>query len=165
MRRLLLLAPLVLIACHRQAPQPPAGDQQGKHAAGSPARARSPSQQAAEKASREDAAGAADVLRHYYSLIEAGNYDDAWKMRSGGKHGIDPQQFAAHFKAYESYHSQVGGPTQPVRADDWIYVEVPVMTTGRFIGGKAFGSTGSVTLRRPAPGRAADEPGWHIYTG
>jgi hypothetical protein len=164
MRRLLLLAPLALIACHREAPQPPAGDQQGKHAAGTLAPTPSPQQQNAEKESRENAAGAADVLRHYYALIEAGRYDDAWKMRSGGKHGIDPQQFAAHFKAYESYRSQVGVPSEPVRADDWIYVEVPVMTTGRFLGGKAFGSTGSVTLRRPAPGSAADEPGWRIYT-
>lgn len=165
MRRLLLLAPLVLIACHREAARPPAGDQRGKHAAGSTVSAPSPRQQADRQAARGDAAGAADVLRRYYALIEAGQYGDAWKMRSGGKQGIDPQQFAAHFKAYEAYRSQVGVPSEPARSGDYIYVEVPVMTTGRFIGGKAFGSTGSVTLRRPAPGSAADEPGWRIYTG
>jgi hypothetical protein len=44
---------------------------------------------------------------------------------------------------------------------------VPVMTTGRFLGGKPFGSSGSVTLRRPAPGTDAPprERGWRIYTG
>ena len=166
MRHLLLIAPLALAACHSQAPQPPAGDQQGRHAAGSTAPAPSPSQQAAEQPARDDAAGAADVLRRYYALIEAGHYDDAWKMRSGGR-GIDAAEFAAHFKAYEAYHSQIGAPTQPVRSDDWVYVEVPVMTTGRFIGGKPFGSSGSVTLRRPVPGSAASagEQGWRIYTG
>jgi hypothetical protein len=114
----------------------------------------------------DDAAGAADLLRHYFALIEAGKYEDAWRMRSGGR-GIDESQFAAHFKAYESYQPQVGLPSRPVTSDGWIWVEVPVMTTGRFLGGKPFGSAGSVTLRRPAPGSEAPagEHGWRIYTG
>jgi hypothetical protein len=118
------------------------------------------------QAASDDAKGAADMLRRYYGLIEAGKYDDAWRMRSGGG-GIDAGQFAAHFKAYETYRSQVGAPSLPVESEGWLYVEVPVMTTGRFLGGKPFGSSGSVTLRRPAPGTAApaNEQGWHIYTG
>ena len=37
-------------------------------------------------AAKDDAAGATrDVLRHYYALIEAGRYDDAWAMRTSGR--------------------------------------------------------------------------------
>jgi hypothetical protein len=162
MRRLPLLALLALAACHREAP-PPAEKTQAQRARTAASNSPSPPQ-ADRKAARDDAAGAADVLRRYYGLIEAGNYRDAWAMRSGAR-GLDADQFAAHFRAYEDYRSQVGTPSLPVRSDGWDYVEVPVMTTGRFIGGKPFGSTGSVTLRRPAPGNAAGESGWRIYTG
>jgi hypothetical protein len=163
MRRPPLLALFALAACHREAPAPPAERNQTQPARATASRSSSP-QQAEQDAARKDAAGATDVLRHYYGLIEAGNYRDAWAMRSGGR-GLDADTFAAHFRAYEHYHSQVGPPSLPVRSDGWDYVEVPVMTTGRFIGGKPFGSTGSVTLRRPAPGNAAGEHGWRIYTG
>src|SRR4051812_19487787 len=141
MRRLPLLALLTLAACHRESPAPPAQTNQAQPT-GTAANASNSSspQQAEQNAARKDAAGATDVLRHYYGLIEAGNYRDAWAMRSGGR-GIDANQFAAHFRAYEDYHSQVGPPSLPVRSDGWDYVEVPVMTTGRFIGGKPFGST------------------------
>jgi hypothetical protein len=162
MRRFALLALLALAACHRQAPAPPAGRMQVQPARTSASRSPSPTV-SDQKAAQDDAAGAADVLRRYYGLIEARNYRDAWAMRSGGR-GIDADQFAAHFGAYESYHSQVGPPSLPVRSGGWDYVEVPVMTTGRFLGGKAFGSTGSVTLRRPASGNAGEQ-GWRIYTG
>jgi hypothetical protein len=106
------------------------------------------------------------VLRRYYALIEAGKYDAAWAMRTAGR-GMDAGRFAAHFKAYESYHSEVGAPSRPVQSEGWVYVEVPVMTTGRFLGGKPFGSAGSVSLRRAAPGIEAPPPerGWRIYTG
>ena len=164
MRRFLLLALLVPSACGHKADAPPAEKsrqaQQGQSAA--PRNAAAPESGAA----KDDAAGAADVLRHYYALIEAGRYDDAWAMRTSGR-GTDAAEFASHFKAYESYHSQIGTPSEPVAAQGWTYVEVPVMTTGRFLGGKPFGSSGSVTLRRPAPGTDAPpaERGWRIYTG
>jgi hypothetical protein len=164
MRRLPLLALLALAACHRESATPPDAKNQAQPTARTTASPPPSPQQAAQDAAREDAAGARDVLHRYYGLIEAGHYRDAWAMRSGGR-GIDADQFAAHFSAYEDYHSQVGPPSLPVRSDGWDYVEVPVMTTGRFIGGKPFGSTGSVTLRRLAPGNAAGEPGWRIYTG
>jgi hypothetical protein len=164
MRRLPLIALLLVIpACHQQQASPPrdARQAQGSNVAAPPG---APGNGAQESVATDDAADGADMLRHYYALIEAGKYGDAWKMRSGGR-GIDAAQFAAHFKAYESYHSQIGPPTRPVRSQGWDYVEVPVMTTGRFLGGKPFGSAGSVTLRRPAPGTANAERGWRIYTG
>src|SRR3954471_15727775 len=106
MRRLLLLALLIPSACGRQAPAPPAEQpsrQTQQTAAPRGAPAAEPGQ------AKDEAAGAADVLRHYYALIEAGRYDDAWAMRTSGR-GTDAKAFAAHFKAYESYHSQVGTP-------------------------------------------------------
>jgi hypothetical protein len=165
MRRLALLALLIAASCHRQAPAPPPQ----KHSApaqGSVPQAQTPLSQPEAQSASHDAAGAADVLHHYYTLIQAGKYEDAWRMRSGGR-GIDEAQFAAHFKPYESYHPQIGIPSRPVTSQGWVWVEVPVMTTGRFLGGKPFGSAGSVTLRRPAPDTAAPagERGWRIYTG
>src|SRR4051812_36182642 len=154
MRRFFLVLPLLLPACGREAPAPPAEQpkrqtQQTAAPRGAPA--------AESGQAKDEAAGAADVLRHYYALIEAGRYDDAWAMRTSGR-GTDAKAFAAHFKAYESYHSQVGTPSEPVASQGWTYVEVPVMTTGRFLGGKPFGSSGSVTLRRPAPDNDAPSP-------
>jgi hypothetical protein len=162
-RRLLLFALLLPAACHRQPAPAPAENQTQPQAARTEAQPAPGAQPAGEKA---DAKGAADVLRHYYDLIEAGRYDDAWAMRTAGR-GMDAPRFAAHFRAYESYRSQIGAPSEPVAQQGWLYVEVPVMTTGRFLGGKPFGSSGSVTLRRPAPGTDAPPPsrGWRIYTG
>jgi hypothetical protein len=81
-------------------------------------------------------------------------------LRSGG--GADRERFAANFRAYEAYQAQPGAPTQPVAQGDFEFVEVPVMITGRFVGGKPFGSTGSVTLRRA---RTGADRSWRIYTG
>lgn len=164
MRRLLLLLPFAVAGCGRQAPAPPPEQPKRVQTDQSAAPRNVPS--AASGENKDRAAGAADVLRRYYALIEAGRYDDAWAMRTSGR-GTDAKAFAAHFKAYEVYHTQVGTPSEPVSAQGWTYVEVPVMTTGRFLGGKPFGSTGSVTVRRPSPGTAAPpaERGWRIYTG
>jgi hypothetical protein len=165
MRRLVLIALMLLACCHRQAPASPPQRQSTAAPEAAP-RTAAPAAQHEAQAASDDAAGAADLLRRYYGLIEAGRYDEAWQMRSNGR-GIDAAQFAAHFKAYETYHSLVGTPSRPVSSQGWIWVEVPVMTTGRFLGGKPFGSTGSVTLRRPAAGSdaPASERGWRIYTG
>src|ERR1700710_1610906 len=116
MRRFLLLLPLLLPACGRQAPAPPV--EQVKQA--QPAQTATPrGAPAAESGeAKDEATGAADVLRHYYALIEAGRYDDAWAMRTTGR-GTDAAAFAAHFKAYESYHSQVGTPSEPVASQGW----------------------------------------------
>jgi hypothetical protein len=163
MRRALLLLPFLVAACHRQPPAP-APEPEAQPQAARPQARTAPADEPND--AKQDAAGAADVLRRYYALIEARRYDDAWAMRTSGR-GTDAAQFAAHFKAYERYHTQVGVPSEPVASNGWVYVEVPVMTTGLFLGGKPFGSTGSVSLRRPAPGTEATptQRGWRIYTG
>jgi hypothetical protein len=147
-KRFTLLLPHAIAACHKPAP-PPSNQAE-------PQRRVEP----APPPRTEGGESAAKTLRRYYDLIEAGRFDDAYALRSGG--GADRERFAANFRAYESYSAQAGAPSQPVAQGDFEYVEVPVMITGRFVGGKPFGSTGSVTLRRARTG--ADRE-WRIYTG
>jgi hypothetical protein len=131
-----LLIPLLLAACDKPAP---------------PAKPRPQERQGyaypqVDPAARE----AADTLRRYYSLIEARDYDGAYALRTPG--GANRARFAANFKAYESYHAQLGAAAGPASQSGFDYVEVPVMTTGRFAGGKPFGSSGRVMLRRARQG-------------
>lgn len=165
MRRFVPLCALLLLpACGGEAPAPaPKPD-----TAARPTPELAPPPVAPEKPSAEPARGAdaAAVLKRYYALIEAGDYVAAWGMRSGDKAGLE--RFSANFDAYEQYRAVVGEPSRPVRAGGWYHVEVPVMITGRMRGGESFGSTGSVSLRRAAPGNedaAPEQMGWHIYTG
>jgi hypothetical protein len=134
-KRLAFLVPLALAACEKPAPPP--------------AHKAEPHTEPAPPPRTEAGDDAAAVLRHYYDRIEAGNYDAAYALRSG--EGVDRERFAANFRAYEAYHAQPGAPSQPVAQGDFEFVEVPVMITGRFVGGKPFGSAGRDT-------------GWKIYT-
>jgi hypothetical protein len=113
---------------------------------------------------REDRGDAASTLKRYYARIEAGDYDAAWSMRSGEAGGEAERRFADNFRAYETYKADVGTPSEPVQAEGWAYVEVPVMIRGTFRGGKPFSSAGSVTVRKAISGREAGR-GWQIYTG
>lgn len=157
-----LLLPLAACGEETQAPPPDA------ETLARPAPELEPPPIAPEKPSQDAPRGedAAAVLKRYYALIEAGDYVAAWGMRTGDKTGLD--RFSANFDAYEQYRAVVGEPSEPVLAGGWFHVEVPVMITGRMRGGDQFGSTGSVSLRRAAPGNADATPqqmGWHIYTG
>jgi hypothetical protein len=155
--RLLLLAALASCGSEPAPPLPKA--EEPRNAAPAP-----PAALPVEKAETPAASGdAAEVLRRYYALIEAGDYEEASRLRSRGT--ADARRLADNFKAYASYSAQVGAPSRPVEAGGWLYVEVPVMITGSFKGGKSFGSAGSVTLRRAASGRPAGDRQWRIYTG
>jgi hypothetical protein len=142
MRRWLLL-PLILAGCEKPAPSPKP-QPHARPEYGYPEVA---------PAARE----AADILRRYYDRIEAGDYGAAYAMRTPG--GADRARFVANFRAYESYHAQLGAPAGPARQNGFDYVEVPVMTTGRFVGGKPFGTSGRVMLRRAREGR---DRGWYV---
>ncbi|HET9641028.1 MAG TPA: hypothetical protein VFP12_17695 [Allosphingosinicella sp.] len=113
---------------------------------------------------REDSGDAAATLRRYYSRIQAGDYKAAWAMRSGEAGDEARRRFADNFKAYSTYQADVGAPSEPVEAQGWAYVEVPVMIRGTFRGGKPFSSAGSVTVRKAKSGAEAGS-GWRIYTG
>lgn len=112
---------------------------------------------------REDSGDAASTLKKYYARIEAGDYDGAWEIRSGERNEAARRRFADNFRAYSSYHADVGTPSEPVTANGFAYVEVPVMIRGTFRGGKPFASAGSVTIRRAATGEG--DRGWRVYTG
>ena len=103
---------------------------------------------------------AAGVVRTYYSLIEAGDYGDARRLRE--KPGsTDAAAFAANFERYAEHRATVGTPSETVEAGDWLYVEVPVQTYGRLKNGETFGSAGTVSLRRH---RSEPNAQWRIYT-
>jgi hypothetical protein len=160
---LLLLAPLA--ACGRDEP-PPAAPEQASSAKPAPAplpAAPSP-RETARAASARDAAA---VLRRYYDHIEAGRYDEAWAMRGGGGGRPEKQAFARNFAAYERYRVTLGPASIPVEAGGWAYVEVPIQIYGRLKGGEAFGSGGTVSMRRAAgvAGATDADREWHIYTG
>lgn len=112
---------------------------------------------------REDSGDAAAVLKRYYARIEAGDYGAAWEMRSGERNEVARRRFADNFRAYATYHADVGEPSEPVIANGWAFVEVPVMIRGTFRGGKPFASAGSVTVRRAVSGEG--DRSWRIYTG
>jgi hypothetical protein len=160
MKRSALCCLLLLAACGREAETPQEAQQRHK-AAQPPMPELEPPAPTAQD--REDSVDAAATLKRYYARIEAGDYDSAWAMRSGETGDEARRRFADNFRAYESYHADVGTPSEPVEAKGWSYVEVPVMIRGAFRGGKAFASAGSVTVRRATS--AEGERGWRVYTG
>jgi hypothetical protein len=111
------------------------------------------------------ARAAADVLKAYYRLIEAGRYEQAWRLRWDSDAG-DASDFAAHFADYAEYHATIGNPGEIGGAAGSSYVEVPVQLYGRMKSGESFGSAGTVTLRRvnDVPGATAAQLRWRIYT-
>lgn len=161
-RALPLLA--LLAACGTEPATAPQKVEEPGRAAPSQAEAPPPATDPAPDEAPHDADEAARVLRLYYELIENRDYERAARLRSRGAE--DAERLADNFKAYEAYNVQVGAPSRPARSGDWLYVSVPVMITGRFKGGKTFGSAGRVTLRRSASSDgAAAGGGWQVYTG
>ncbi|PWG02601.1 hypothetical protein [Sphingosinicella humi] len=114
----------------------------------------------------DSAQGAANVLQSYYALIEQGDYDAAYALRSASADGPSAAEFAASFEQYAEYHAQIGAPSNIEGAAGSLYVEVPVQIYGRQKDGKPFSSAGTVTLRRSndIPGSTAEQRSWRIYT-
>lgn len=160
MKRTVLTCLLLLAACGRDPEEARQADNLAK-AAQPPMPELEPPLPTAQD--REDSGDAATTLKRYYARIEAGDYDAAWAMRSGERSEGARRRFAENFRAYRSYNADVGTPSEPVTADGFAYVEVPVMIRGTFRGGKPFASAGSVTVRRATTGDG--DRGWHIYTG
>jgi hypothetical protein len=159
MRFLVLLSFLLLAACGREQPSPAPEAEQPDQAA--PVVAPHIPVSEDEKEQSQDAAAA---LRDYYALIEHRDYEGAARLRSDKQ--ADAKRLADNFKAYESYEVQVGVPGRPAKSGDWLWVRVPVMITGRYQGGRNFGSTGTVILRRSTSDAASPvERSWRVYGG
>lgn len=161
MRRLLFLLALLLAACGSERETPEQTRQRQKVEQPPMPELEPPAE---TEQDREDSGDAAATLRRYYARIQSGDYDAAWAMRSGEDDAEARRRFADNFRAYETYRADVGTPGEPVQAQGWAYVEVPVMIRGTFRGGKPFSSAGSVTVRKATSGPEAGN-GWRIYTG
>jgi len=157
-----ILLPFLLLAACGDGSEGPEQDRTPEKAARRPLPELDPPAETAED--REDRGDARTALQRYYALIEAGDYDSAWRMRSGEAGDEARRRFADNFKAYADYQADVGTPSEPVEAKGFAYVEVPVMIRGSFRGGKPFSSAGSVTMRKAASGSPAGG-GWRIFTG
>jgi hypothetical protein len=160
--RFLALSLLLLLAACGEPAETPREARQRENAAQPPMPELEPPAQTPQD--REDSGDAAATLKLYYARIEAGDYGSAWAMRSGEADDEARRRFADNFKAYETYGADIGTPSEPVEAEGWAFVEVPVMIRGRFRGGKPFASAGSVTMRRATAGPEVGK-GWRIYTG
>ena len=161
MRRTLLLAALLVASCGEPQRQEPAATEPQEprpaEQAAAPPRAKATPSPAPPVG--EEGQGAADVLRSYYGLIEAGRYDEAFRLREPGKRGPTPEQFRQSFARYAEHRATVGTPSQVAGAAGSLYVEVPVQIYGRLRSGKPFSTAGTVTLRRRSAGGE-----WRIYT-
>jgi hypothetical protein len=110
----------------------------------------------------DSAQGAADVVQHYYALIESGRYGEAYKLRAPG--GPTAAEFAGSFARYSEYHAQIGAPGEIDAGAGQRFVTVPVQAYGRDKSGKEFHEAGTVTLHRTADidGATAEQKRWHI---
>ena len=159
----LSIALLVLAACSGESGEPPAKRELASAIPepAMPAAAPRPAPAVAEPASGGDGAeAAAETLRTYYRLIEAGRYEAAWQLRERPAKRGDASAFARAFADYAQYRATIGAPSPAAEAGGALYVEVPVQTYGVTRQGKPFSSAGTVTLRR------TNEQGeWRIYGG
>ena len=156
------LAVILLAGCGSEpAPPPPKAEKAGAEVSVPVA---APDPAGADRAGPPAGGGetAAAALKSYYALIEAGEYREAWKLRSSERGGGE-EAFVESFGRYSSYRAMVGQPSEPAVSGGWIYVEVPVQIFGQLKSGEPFSSAGSVTLGRKEEGPAA-ERGWRIYS-
>jgi membrane-bound inhibitor of C-type lysozyme len=102
------------------------------------------------------AQGAANVVQTYYAFIEKRSSVEAAKYRVDGA----PENLSQ----YSSIHAQVGAPGKIEGAAGSLYVEVPVVLSGRLASGSPFTRSGKVTLRRAndVPGSTPAQREWRI---
>ena len=108
------------------------------------------------------AQGAAQVLQHYFALLESGKSaeTDALWSDSG-----TPAEFGGRLAKYREVHANIGAPGHLEGAAGSIYVDVPVQLYGRLQDGKKFNARGTMTLRRvnDVPGSTEEQRKWRIY--
>jgi hypothetical protein len=102
------------------------------------------------------AQGAANVVQTYYALLERRSSVEAAKYRTDGQ----PQNLSQ----YASLHAQVGAPGAIRAAAGSLYVDVPVVLSGRLAEGQPLRRSGKVTLKRAndTPGATPAQLDWRI---
>jgi hypothetical protein len=156
-----MLLSLALTACGRSDEPPPKQPQEPDRPPQAPTAPPSPPTVQDDPALRTAAGGsdAAQIVRRYYALIEKRNYGEAYALREASETAPSLQAFAANFDRHAEFRVTVGTPSQPVQSGRWFYVEVPVVSYGRFKDGSPLASAGILTLRKPVRGDS-----WRIFT-
>ncbi|UVO51523.1 MliC family protein [Sphingomonas sp. SUN019] len=118
-------------------------------------------------ADAEGVEAAAAVVCHYYALIGAGRYPQAWRLwdDDGRASEMSQQAFAASFDKYAEYRAEVGAPGRIDAGAGQRYVTVPIRISGRLKeGDRPFAMEGPVTLHRTAEidGASPEQRRWRI---
>lgn len=114
------------------------------------------------------AQAAADVVRRYYSAIDAHDYATAYSQ--WGQEGAASKQsyaaFANGFAATQRTRVGIGKPGRIEGAAGSSYVTIPVTIDAMLRTGKQQHFTGSYVLRRSndVTGSSAKDRRWHIYS-
>ncbi|WP_254703118.1 MULTISPECIES: hypothetical protein [Sphingomonas] len=113
---------------------------------------------------RSDAA-AAEVIRRYYSAINAHDYATAWTQ--WGQDGRPGQRFADFRKGFahtRSTHVSIGTMPPSEGAAGSIYATVPVTVEAQLDDGRRQRFAGQYVVRRvnDVPGASAEQLRWHI---
>jgi hypothetical protein len=117
-------------------------------------------------ASETAASSPADVVRRYYSAIQAGDYDAAHAMWSEGglASGKTRAEFAAGFSETEHVRLRIGDSVRVEGAAGSQYATVPVVIDAVLRDGSAQHFEGRYTLRRSmVDGATPDQRRWHIH--
>lgn len=110
------------------------------------------------------AQGASQVVQRYYAFLEAGRYDEAFKLWEPNGVRMNRAAFAASFAKYSEYHAQIGAPGRIDAGAGQRYVTVPVQVYGRLKGKREqFNLRGDVILHRAeVDGATPEQKGWRI---
>jgi hypothetical protein len=113
------------------------------------------------------ATAAAAVIQHYYDLIAAGQYREAYELwgEGGRASGQSFEEFRAGYAETASVSVGIGKPGRIEGAAGSRYVSIPVVINATTTAGERQRFTGSYTLRRVVvEGASPAEMRWHIYS-
>lgn len=108
---------------------------------------------------------AAQVIRDYYTAIDARDYGTAWHLWSddGAASHQTMQQFASGFAETTSASVEIGTPGDEDAGAGQRYIEVPVNVSATHADGSRHRYAGSYTLHRTVvDGASAEERAWRI---
>ena len=108
---------------------------------------------------------AVEVVRDYYSSIDAQNYAHAFALWADGGHASEqtPQQFADGFANTAHVALETGEPGTIEGAAGSRFIQVPVSIDATLRDGSSLEYTGIYTLRRAmVDGANADQRAWRI---